>query len=206
MKSVRIYHNNKFISLVSSYDSRKIQNENIDNANSFVYKDTKQLEKLIDLFIENSSIKEIEIIGYEFESLLRDFMSLFFCIEAAGGLVFNENDELLVIYRFGKTDLPKGKIEHEENPKNAALREVSEECGINNMMIIREEPSTYHIYTIKGKRFLKKTYWFKMLYRGSEKLNPQIEEGITEVKWLSRSEIKDAQNKTYYSLKHFFEL
>ena len=32
-------------------------------------------------------------------------------ITAAGGLVFNQNDELLMIYRRGKWDLPKGKLE-----------------------------------------------------------------------------------------------
>jgi len=40
-------------------------------------------------------------------------------IIAAGGLVTNENNELLMIFRRGKWDLPKGKADEGETVKHA---------------------------------------------------------------------------------------
>ena len=51
-------------------------------------------------------------------------------IKAAGGLVKSAGNEYLFIYRNDKWDLPKGKVEKNEKVKEAAVREVEEECGI----------------------------------------------------------------------------
>ena len=55
-------------------------------------------------------------------------------IIAAGGLVTNENNELLMIFRRGKWDLPKGKLDKGETIEECAIREVEEETGIGNHM------------------------------------------------------------------------
>jgi 8-oxo-dGTP pyrophosphatase MutT (NUDIX family) len=73
------------------------------------------------------------------------FRSVFLEVPAAGGVV-KSNDRLLFIFRNGKWDLPKGKIDEGENPPEAALREVSEECGIAGQQIKKQLPSTFHIY------------------------------------------------------------
>ena len=106
-------------------------------------------------------------------------------IIAAGGLV-RLNNKFLWIYRNGKWDLPKGKVEKDETIKSAAKREVVEECGLNGNLILREKIYvSYHTYVQKKNRILKETHWFLMDYIGNEITTPQIKEGITEVRWKS---------------------
>lgn len=122
-------------------------------------------------------------------------------IEAAGGLVYNDKKDFLVIHRLGKWDLPKGKIEPGESIQTAAQREVEEECGVHNLIIKEKLLDTYHTYTLKGKKVLKKTYWFLMWLEDEQELVPQTEENITEVKWLPWKERKSIYQNTYGNIK-----
>lgn len=133
--------------------------------------------------------------------LLSSFSSAFKVIEAAGGLVKNTKGEYLFIFRNGKWDLPKGKIEKGESVKDAAIREVEEECGIGKLKIVKELESTYHTYELDGKSILKHTYWFEMFCEDESRLVPQAEEGITEVKWLSKNDLQQVCDNTYESIK-----
>ena len=121
-------------------------------------------------------------------------------IEAAGGLVKNEFKDLLFIYRNDKWDLPKGKIEKGETIKEAAVREVEEECNIT--IFKREEKicKTYHTYIYKNEVVLKKTHWYKMKARGQNKLKPQKEEGITDVRWFKPNDIDAILANTFPSI------
>lgn len=127
-------------------------------------------------------------------------------IKAAGGVVFNEQGELLLIKRLGKWDLPKGKLDPGEDFKLAALREVHEECGLNFLGLSNKLATTYHAYWLKGRWILKKTVWFKMIAWGDASVQPQIEEGITEVVWVNKAFIKAKDFDTYASLKDVFNL
>ena len=71
---------------------------------------------------------------------------------AAGGAVTDEHGRLLVIRRLGKWDLPKGKVDEGEAIDAAAMREVHEECGLNELHIVRAMTSTWHTYERKGKQ------------------------------------------------------
>jgi len=133
--------------------------------------------------------------------LLDDFISLFWYVEAAGGMVYNTRDERLFIYRFGKWDLPKGKIERGESRSAAAIREVQEETGLIEVTIDKELDSTFHIFDHKGKKVLKRTYWYKMNYTGSANPKPQTEEEITQAVWCSESDMNMVRNNTYASLR-----
>jgi 8-oxo-dGTP pyrophosphatase MutT (NUDIX family) len=121
-------------------------------------------------------------------------------IEAAGGLVKNENDEYLFIYRNDKWDIPKGKIEKDEKIKEAAVREVEEECGIKVSGLNNKICKTYHVYTYKGDVVLKKTHWFNMDCEAQFKLKPQKEEGITEVRWFQRAHVEPIIANTFPSI------
>ena len=121
-------------------------------------------------------------------------------IAAAGGLVENKEGKFLFIYRLGKWDIPKGKIELNEEIRSAAIREVEEECGISNPAITGQLPSTFHTYSRKGKKYLKRTYWFNMSYSGSEKVIPQLEENITKVEWLGKKQFNKIKENTYLSI------
>jgi 8-oxo-dGTP pyrophosphatase MutT (NUDIX family) len=152
--------------------------------------------------VHNSSLKrEIYFHNANLKTLFEYFSSMFQVIEAAGGLVENEKGEYLFIFRNGKWDLPKGKIEKGEKIKDAAIREVEEECGIRDIKISEELPVTYHTYVLKEKNILKRTYWYKMKSAFNGKLVPQLEEGITDVLWVNANDIAPLLDNTYESIK-----
>lgn len=121
-------------------------------------------------------------------------------IEAAGGFVQNEDEKYLFIKRNGKWDLPKGKLEVGEKKKDAAVREVEEECGITIKKIGKKLCKTYHVYELKGKLVLKVSHWYKMEAKANQKLVPQLEEGITEVKWFTKKDWSIVRANTYPSI------
>jgi 8-oxo-dGTP pyrophosphatase MutT (NUDIX family) len=125
-------------------------------------------------------------------------------IKAAGGVVFNEDGQLLLIKRLGLWDLPKGKLEEGEDQRLAALREVHEECGLNFLGILKKMTNTYHVYFLKGRWILKKTAWYKMIAWGDISVQPQVEEDITEVRWVDKAFIDDPGFETYESLQELF--
>ena len=135
----------------------------------------------------------------------QDFCSKFIMIEAAGGLVFNKDGNILMILRNGKWDLPKGKLEIGESVEECAKREVEEECGIYELNIIEKILDTYHTYKFKGNKILKKTYWYKMNTNFDGELSPQIEEGITKVEWVKKEDLKDKLNNTYSNIIDVFK-
>ncbi|WP_091144907.1 NUDIX hydrolase [Mucilaginibacter pineti] len=121
-------------------------------------------------------------------------------IEAAGGLVRNTPGHYLFIYRNDKWDLPKGKIEKDEKVKEAAVREVEEECGIKVSKLKEKICKTYHVYISRGEVVLKKTHWFNMESKGREKLKPQKEEGITDARWFEKHHIEPIIDNTFPSI------
>ena len=121
-------------------------------------------------------------------------------IEAAGGLVQNPTGKYLFIYRNDKWDLPKGKIEKDETVKDAAVREVEEECGIKVSKLKEKICKTYHVYISRGEVVLKKTHWFNMDCKGKDKLKPQKEEGITDVRWFEHEHIEPIIDNTFPSI------
>ena len=118
-------------------------------------------------------------------------------IKAAGGIVSNEENKYLFIFRKGKWDLPKGKIDAGEKTKVAAVREVEEECGIKVTSTDKKACKTYHVYEMNGKTILKKTTWYKMRADNQPNLIPQLEEDITEAKWLSADDFDIVNQNTY---------
>ncbi len=109
-------------------------------------------------------------------------------ITAAGGAVYkkiNGSVQLLLIYRNGVWDLPKGKLEENESVRECAAREVAEEVGVSQLPEIESKlTDTIHYYTINGTGVKKITHWYVMQFRDFEsEFSPQEEEGITKVEW-----------------------
>lgn len=136
--------------------------------------------------------------------LFKKLKKHFKLIKAAGGVVFNEDGQLLIIKRLGMWDLPKGKLEEGEDQRLAALREVHEECGLNFLGILGKLTNTYHVYHLKGRWILKRSAWYKMVAWGDISVQPQLEEDITEVRWVDKSFIQAKDFETYDSLKDLF--
>lgn len=119
---------------------------------------------------------------------------------AAGGLVVDEQGRLLAIRRLGKWDLPKGKVERGEAVELGAVREVQEECGLQEVELVRPLMSTWHTYERKGRQHLKRTDWFLMRGSAAEVLTAQVEEDIEEVRWLDAEGLRMMEADTYPSL------
>ncbi len=148
---------------------------------------TKTLLQHIDMLEKTDRYDLVIIYHEEYERLVSDFMGLYKTIEAAGGLVTNEAGACLFIFRLGFWDLPKGKIDPGETIEAAAVREVEEETGIEGIVLGEKLLDTYHTYrTKKGKRVLKKTYWYAMQAK-TQALTPQTEEDIELAVWMKKS-------------------
>ncbi len=178
------------------------------------FDNVEQIEKLDDLslawesFIRNDHWKKILLYSDSSEHLLSLLFTFFIRIDAAGGVVLDNKKRLLCIKRFGKWDLPKGKVEKGEAFRLAAMREVKEETGIDALAHDEPHITTYHIYKSPYHNHdwvIKPTHWFKMKCENSEGLLPQIEEDITEVKWFSENEINEILQNTYESLIDVFQ-
>jgi 8-oxo-dGTP pyrophosphatase MutT (NUDIX family) len=135
------------------------------------------------------------------ELVFNKFAEHFKIIEAAGGLVFNSKNQLLLIERLGVWDLPKGKIDTGETPEIAAVREVEEECAVTGLTIGNLVCKSYHTYFYKEKHILKRTYWYKMNTNFNQNLVPQTEEDITKVEWQNFSKNDIETLNTYESIK-----
>ncbi|MEZ5046451.1 MAG: NUDIX domain-containing protein [Chitinophagaceae bacterium] len=157
----------------------------------------QKIELLIDILLI-SDLKQVLIIGDIDTSMqiLKQTMSL---VQAGGGLVINPQHEMLFIYRKGKWDLPKGKIEKQEDIEQCAIREVQEETNLKNIHIVKHLSNSYHIY-FEEIFILKETFWYLMTSE-KESVKPQYEEGITKVLWVDTNKIKYQLNNTYENIK-----
>ncbi|MGG5577013.1 NUDIX hydrolase [Myroides sp. C15-4] len=125
--------------------------------------------------------------------------------KAGGGVVYNEEGKVLFIKRNGKWDLPKGGIEKHEEIADTAMREVEEETGVGQLKIGRKLPKTYHVFKRNGKYRLKITSWFEMTTSYQGELKGQAEEGIEEVVWFDKAQIKEAMSNSYENIKLLVE-
>jgi 8-oxo-dGTP pyrophosphatase MutT (NUDIX family) len=129
------------------------------------------------------------------------FKSKFQFIQAGGGLVKNEKDEYLFIFRRGKWDLPKGKLDEGETISECAVREVQEETGLVNVLLQDHLVDTWHVYHERGKFILKESVWFNMSCHSAQELKPQTEEDIHDIKWLRKEEWITIYDNTFPSIK-----
>ena len=125
-------------------------------------------------------------------------------VNAAGGLVTNSRGEFLLIRRSGLWDLPKGHQEPGEAIETTALREVEEETGISGLVLGDFIKVTDHTYFRNEKWHLKHTWWYGMSVSDDPELTPQTEEGITEVRWVSKEELPELLKQTYPTIVEVF--
>lgn len=151
--------------------------------------------------IKRESINGAIIIDGDFAKLKKAFFKHFKLIDAAGGIVQNESKELLFIFRRGKWDLPKGKMDKGELPEVCAERETKEETGIEQLELKHFVGETYHVYDEFGKHYLKRSYWYYFTCENGQKLVPQSEEDILEARWISTKDIRKPLSNTYATIK-----
>jgi 8-oxo-dGTP pyrophosphatase MutT (NUDIX family) len=217
---MKIFLNDRTISFLSKFPENSLPSDLI-----VYYESTEKLKEAWDDFERYEKFKHFKIVntgsvnpdhtqemnngGAAFEA----FVSIFKVIHAAGGLVKNEKGEFLFIHRLGHWDLPKGKINKKDfrDQENgtpdlvaataAAVREVREETGLKSVSVVRQLPDTWHIYPLKEKWILKKTWWFEMTSSSDQTLKPQTSEGIFLVKWTQPGAIHCILSHTYSSIR-----
>lgn len=125
------------------------------------------------------------------------FIKKFTIVQAAGGLVKNNEKKILMIFRRGKWDLPKGKLDKGEKLEDCAVREVEEETGLKNVKLNSPLVVTYHTYHQGTKFILKESHWFTMNVGGKQKLIPQTEEDIFDIRWVDPKDIHPYLPKSF---------
>ena len=190
----KVYYNNRLILI--GPDSQPFFDEKRGRKLSGTFNVREEWAK----FRNDESCKALWMQGHA-KGLWNKFKKIFVTIEAAGGLVKNNSGEYLMIFRNGKWDLPKGKLEKKETYQMAAMREVEEECGIGGLSITHKLSTTYHIYELDGWDLMKHSYWFAMVTDSNAAPKPQAEEGIEKAVWAKPDEIKTYTDNMYLSVR-----
>jgi 8-oxo-dGTP pyrophosphatase MutT (NUDIX family) len=192
----KVFFNDRKIFLTDDF----IRSFQLRNGLFYKFQETEELKDLLEFYRFLKKIDQLYIFHPDLDELRNAFRSCFKNINAAGGLIRNKTGQYLFIRRRGKWDLPKGKLDKGESFEEAALREVTEECGIRGMIILCRLMSTYHSYLLDNEPVLKKTLWFEMLYSGEKAPVPQKAEDITEIRWVAPSDLSTITNDTYLSV------
>ena len=170
----------------------------------YKYGEKDELIELLSIFQHLAKIKTLYILHDNVDNLFDEIKTSFKIVEAAGGIVKRKDGMMLAIFRRGKWDLPKGKVEKGEFYKQTALREVKEECGLNDLEIGNKLMDTYHVYAENDKLILKRTVWYDMILKGEEEPTVQTAEDITDFMWFDYNSVKEIMKNTYESLKDIF--
>ncbi|MBN3583420.1 NUDIX hydrolase [Algoriphagus aestuarii] len=150
------------------------------------------------------NLDSITLVTKDKSSLKKFVKSRFMIIKAAGGVVTNKKKKVLLIFRLGKWDFPKGKFDKGETPEQCALREVEEECAVK-VKVTKHLYNTWHTYTQNRKSILKKTYWYEMECLDDKNMTPQKEEGIEDIRWFYEPDAKIALVNSYPSMRYLFK-
>lgn len=134
------------------------------------------------------------------ETVMEQVKSHFTEFVAAGGLITNATGEVLLMFRRGKWDMPKGKQDEGESLEACALREVQEETGLQNIRLGHLITETWHYYSLKEKRILKHSYWYRMYFTGTELTVPQIEEDIVDIQWIRPDNLGKYMQYSYQNI------
>ena len=176
------------------------------NAHFYKFQGMIHLLAEFEHFIKARKIKTLVIYRKKnVDKLFKLFIIRFKLTKAAGGAVISKKDEVLMIFRHGRWDLPKGKKNSGEKNKETALREVMEETGLNKLEISKKLSVTYHFYRRNKRLIIKKTHWFLMKGKRKQDMVPAIKEGIEKVKWVPFEKAKKKSNKTFRSITEVLE-
>jgi len=192
----KVFYDNRSICFINDFETWFAKESGL----FYQFISIEHLQIIIKTFTKIKEIPKLFIISEDIEATFAAYQTLYTLIEAGGGVVETPTEKILAIKRHGKWDLPKGKLEIGETAEEGALREVAEECGLENLHLEGFLMHTYHTYTLKETPVLKKTHWYKMQHSGQGAPTPQTEEGITEVSWFGKDQLDIIMSNTYASI------
>ena len=189
----KVFFNQKLILLTTDIISPK------EDSPFFYVKFTNK--KFVVQMLKSKKTKMLYLYHSKEDKLWYYFLNMFKLIEAAGGLVRNlKTNHFLFIFRNKKWDLPKGRINKNEEVQKAAIREVEEETGVENLSITKPLNTTYHIFKRNRKYRLKKTFWYLMETDYNGELTPEIKEGIEKAIWIDKKLIVSLKSQMYQNI------
>ena len=189
----KVFFNQKLILLTTDIISPK------EDSPFFYVKFTNK--KFVVQMLKSKKVKMLYLYHSKEDKLWYYFLNMFKLIEAAGGLVRNlKTNHFLFIFRNKKWDLPKGRINKNEEVQKAAIREVEEETGVENLSITKPLNTTYHIFKRNRKYRLKKTFWYLMETDYNGELTPETKEGIEKAIWIDKKLIVPLKSEMYQNI------
>ena len=189
----KVFFNQKLIVLTTDIISPR------EDSPFFYVKFTNK--KFVVQMLKSKKVKMLYLYHSKEDKLWYYFLNMFKLIEAAGGLVRNlKTNHFLFIFRNKKWDLPKGRINKNEEVQKAAIREVEEETGVENLSITKPLNTTYHIFKRNRKYRLKKTFWYLMETDYNGELTPEIKEGIEKAIWVDKKLIISFKSQMYQNI------
>ena len=191
--NIRIYYNTQCI-FIAHNASELLEQKGLQNYLIVRNGSKKDLKESFETF-SDSGLHNLIIEG-NVQEIFSLFKKNFEEIVAGGGVVWNNEDQLLMIHRLSKWDLPKGKLDPGEDIAQCAVREVEEETGLDKISLKDFIRTTYHIYNMRNLWILKRTEWYEMRAPIQE-LIPQAEEDITEAVWVPRKEVSEKLGNSY---------
>lgn len=174
------------------------------NAVAYYPANDRELSELPLIFDINTKMRNLYIPTDRPEEVFATICKSFTQVAAAGGVVRNNKNEFLMIFRKGLWDLPKGQQEADEDISLTAVREVEEECGIEKPELKALICITHHTFHRDGKFILKHTYWYDMRYNSTLLPKPQLEEEITKAVWVSEQQVRTNLENSFSSIKEVF--
>lgn len=196
---IKIYFGDKPLFLCDAVDETIQPFIHHDDAIFIDELDTHTIKTMIH-GMEQASVHAGVFYHTSLEELKKAFFKKFTLIQAAGGLVQNEKKEVLMIFRRGKWDLPKGKLDKGESLEDCAVREVEEETGLQNVQLVSPLTITWHTYHEGARFMLKESHWYNMKVKGEQKLVPQTSEDIHEIKWVTAKAAEKLFPESYPSV------
>ena len=196
---VKIYFNNKPLFLVDQI-TKEVEEYLHHEDTVFIDEFSLHTVKAMIHEMEMSKIHAGVFLHGNVDEVLNMFKKKLQLIKAAGGLVHTDDDEILLIFRNGKWDLPKGKLDPGEELEACAVRELKEETGLENVKPEKPLCITYHTYHQQGKFILKESHWFLMKAERQGNFIPQVEEGIEKVQWVPVEKLASYMENTHASI------
>jgi 8-oxo-dGTP pyrophosphatase MutT (NUDIX family) len=196
---VKIYFNNKPL-FITDHITKELE--------EYLHHEETVLIDEFNLHTVKAMIHEMEVskinagvfLHDDADAVLKAFKKKLVLIKAAGGLVHTEDDDILLIFRRGKWDLPKGKLDDNEELEACAIREIKEETGLTNVEIEKPLCITYHTYHQDGKHILKESHWYLTKAKKQANLLPQLDEDIEKCEWVPVEQIASYMENTHASV------
>ncbi len=210
----KIYINNVPVYLTSKHGSA-LPSTDSSNSDILITDHTakKDILETIDTINSSKGLRACYLLARNPKNVLNHFKKFYKVVEAAGGVVLNSNNEILLIFRKGKWDLPKGKLDPGETKRRAAIREVKEETGVKKIRVLQslklfagKQTCTYHSYIDNEVACLKSSYWFLMRTSDTGMLIPQLEEDIVQAEWVGRDQLREYMENSYGSVRDIIDV